>query len=99
MINANLKIMLLSLLTITLSFTVVLYGIQQVMAEDAEKGADNKTQVNTERQQINECEYKSVNEENKVECNNIVAYGVVCMPGDVCKLEKFDVPFEVVRPF
>jgi hypothetical protein len=76
----------------------MLNGIQQVRAEN-EESEDDKGQVNTERQQINKCEYNSENEESNVECNNVIVYGVVCMPGAVCTLENFDVPFELVTPF
>jgi hypothetical protein len=58
---------------------------------------ENTKVVNTERQQINKCENNSENED--VECNNVIVYGVVCMPGAVCTLENFDVPFELVTPF
>jgi hypothetical protein len=55
--------------------------------------------VNTENQQINKCENNSQNGESDLECNNIVVYGVVCMPGAVCKLENHDdIPFELVTP-
>jgi len=39
------------------------------------------------------------NEDDKGQCNNVIVYGVVCMPGAVCELENFDVPFELVTPF
>jgi hypothetical protein len=96
--NVSMTVILISALTLTLVSTVMLNGIQQVRAED-EESEDDKGQVNTERQQINKCEYNSENEESNVECNNVIVYGVVCMPGAVCTLENFDVPFELVTPF
>jgi hypothetical protein len=96
--NVSMTVILISALTLTLVSTVMLNGIQQVRAEN-EESEDDKGQVNTERQQINKCEYNSENEESNVECNNVIVYGVVCMPGAVCTLENFDVPFELVTPF
>jgi hypothetical protein len=93
----SMTIMLISALTLTLVSTVMFNGIQQVRAED-EESEDDKGQVNTERQQINNCENNPENEVD-VECNNVIVTGVVCMPGAVCKLENFDVPFELVTPF
>ena len=93
--NVSMTVILISALTLTLVSTVMFNGIQQVRAED-EKSEDDKGQVNTERQQINNCENNSENED--VECNNVIVYGVVCMPGAVCTLENFDVPFELVIP-
>ncbi len=93
--NVSMTIILISTLAITLVSTAIFNGIQQVSAQE-----DNKAQVNTERQQINKCENNSQNEERKMECANVMAYGVVCMPGSVCKLESFgDVPFELVTPY
>ncbi|HXV89388.1 MAG TPA: hypothetical protein VD710_09905 [Nitrososphaeraceae archaeon] len=96
--NASMTVILMSALTLTLVSTVMFNGIQQVRAED-EENEDDKGQVNTERQQINKCENNSENEVNTVECNNVIVYGVVCMPGAICTLENFDVPFELVTPF
>jgi hypothetical protein len=93
--KVSMTVILISALTLTLVSTVMFNGIQQVRAED-EKSEDDKGQVNTERQQINKCENNSENED--VECNNVIVYGVVCMPGAVCTLENFDVPFELVIP-
>ena len=93
--NVSMTVILISALTLTLVSTVMFNGIQQVRAED-EESEDDKWQVNTERQQINKCENNSENED--VECNNVIVYGVVCMPGAVCTLENFDVPFELVIP-
>jgi hypothetical protein len=93
--NVSMTVILISALTLTLVSTVIFNGIQQVRAED-EKSEDDNGQVNTERQQINKCENNSENED--VECNNVIVYGVVCMPGAVCTLENFDVPFELVIP-
>ena len=95
--NVSMTVILISALTLTLVSTVMFNGIQQVRAED-EESEDDKGQVNTERQQINKCEYNSENEDSSVECNNVIVYGVVCMPGAVCTLENFDVPFELVIP-
>ena len=93
--NVSMTVILIAALTLTLMSTVMFNGIQQVRAED-EESEDDKGQVNTERQQINKCENNSENED--VECNNVIVYGVVCMPGAVCTLENFDVPFELVIP-
>jgi hypothetical protein len=93
--NVSMTVILISALTLTLVSTAMFNGIQQVRAED-EESEDDKGQVNTERQQINKCENNSENED--VECNNVIVYGVVCMPGAVCTLENFDVPFELVIP-
>lgn len=95
--NVSMTVILITALTLTLVSTVMFNGIQQVRAE-SEESKDDKGQVNTERQQINNCKN---NPENKfdVECNNVIVTGVVCMPGAVCKLDNFDVPFELVTPF
>ena len=93
--NVSMTVILISALALTLVSNVMFNGIQQVRAED-EESEDDKGQVNTERQQINKCENNSENED--VECNNVIVYGVVCMPGSVCTLENFDVPFELVIP-
>lgn len=95
--NVSMTVILISALTLTLVSTVMFNGIQQVRAED-EENEDDKGQVNRESQQINKCENNSENEDSNVECNNVIVYGVVCMPGAVCKLENFDVPFELVIP-
>jgi len=92
----SMMVILISALTLTLVSTAVFGGIQQVRAEDADNTND---QVNTERQQINKCENNSQNGESDLECNNIVVYGVVCMPGAQCILDKYEVPFELVTPF
>ena len=97
--NASMTITLISALTITLVSTVLFNGIQQARAENGEKEENNKVQVNNERQQINKCENNSQNEGSNVECNNVIVYGVVCMPGSVCKIENYDIPFELVTPF
>ena len=91
-------VILISVLALTLVMTTIFSGIPQVRADKEEK-QENNLQVNEEREQINECENNSGNAESTVECNNIVVYGVVCMPGSVCTLEKFDIPFELVTPF
>jgi len=98
--NASMTIILISALTITLISTILFNGIQQAMAENGEKEENNKVQVNNERQQINKCENNSQNEGSDVECNNVIVYGVVCMPGSVCKIENdHQIPFELVTPF
>ena len=97
--NASMTIILISALTITLISTILFNGIQQAMAENGEKEENNKVQVNNERQQINKCENNSQNEGSNVECNNVIVYGVVCMPGSVCKIENYDIPFELVTPY
>lgn len=97
--NVGIIIILISALTLTLVSTAIFSGIQQVRAEDDENKEDQKDQVNTERQQINKCENNSQNGESDLECNNIVVYGVVCMPGAQCILDKYEVPFELVTPF
>ena len=95
--NASMTIILISALTISLVSTVIFNGIQQARAEVGKNEQDNKAQVNTERQQINNC-VKSTPYKNQ-ECNNVFVYGVVCMPGSVCKLERFDIPFDLVTPY
>jgi hypothetical protein len=97
--NVGMTVILISTLTLTLVSTAIFSGIQQVRAEDDENKEDKKDQVNTERQQINKCENNSQNGESDLECNNIVVYGVVCMPGAQCILDKYEVPFELVTPF
>lgn len=96
--NVSMTVILISALTITLVSTVIFNGIQQVRAED-EENEDDKGQVNTESQQINKCENNSENEDSNVECNNVIVYGVVCIPGAVCTSENSDIPFELVTPF
>jgi hypothetical protein len=95
--SVSTTVILISALTLTLVSTLIFNGIQQVRAEDKES-EDDQGQVNTERQQINKCETNPENEVD-VECNNVIVTGVVCMPGAVCKLDNFDVPFELVTPF
>ncbi|HXW12737.1 MAG TPA: hypothetical protein VD694_08250 [Nitrososphaeraceae archaeon] len=97
--NVSMTVILISALTLTLVSTAIFTGIPQVRAEDDENKEDEKDQVNTERQQINKCENNSQNGESDLECNNIVVYGVVCMPGAQCILDKYEVPFELVTPF
>jgi hypothetical protein len=97
--NASMTIILISALTISLVSTVIFNGIQQARAEEGKNEEDNKAEVNTGTHQINKCEINSQNEQSNLDCNNIIVYGVVCMPGSVCKLEKFDIPFELVTPF
>lgn len=97
--NVGMIIILISALTLTLVSTAIFSGIQQVRAEDDDNKEDKKDQVNTESQQINKCENNSQNEESDLECNNIVVYGVVCMAGAQCILDKYEVPFELVTPF
>jgi hypothetical protein len=91
-------IILISALSLTLVSTAVFSGIQQVRADDDEK-EDKKDEGYGENQQINKCENNSQNGESDLECNNIVVYGVVCMPGAQCVLDRFEVPFELVTPF
>jgi hypothetical protein len=95
----GMTVILISALILTLGSTAIFSGFQQVRAEDDENKEDKKDQVNTERQQINKCENNSQNGESDLECNNIVVYGVVCMPGAQCILDKYEVPFELVTPF
>ena len=95
--NASMTIILILALTISLVSTVIFNGIQQARAEAGKNEQDNKAQVNTERQQINNC-VKSTPYKN-LECNNVFVYGVVCLPGSVCKLERFDIPFDLVTPY
>ena len=91
---ASMTIILVFALTVTLVSTTLLSGMSQARAED-----DNNVQVNNEKQQINKCKNNSEISGTKVECNNIIVYGVVCMPGSVCHLERFDVPFVLATPF
>lgn len=97
--NASMAIILISALTMTLISTVLSNGIHQARAENTEKEENTKAQVNSERQQINRCDNNSQKEGKTVECNNVIVYGVVCMPGSVCKMENYDIPFELVTPF
>ena len=97
--NASMAIILISALTMTLISTVLSNGIQQARAENTEKEENTKAQVNSERQQINKCDNNSQNEGKTVECINVRVYGVVCMPGSVCKIENYDIPFELVTPY
>jgi hypothetical protein len=97
--NASMAIILISALTMTLISTVLSNGIQQARGENTEKEENTKAQVNSERQQINKCDNNSQKEGKTVECNNVIVYGVVCMPGSVCKMENYDIPFELVTPF
>src|ERR1044072_3948315 len=71
-------------------------GTPPAKAEDGKNGQDNKGQVNTERQQINKCVKNTPYKDQ--DCNNVFVYGVVCMPGSTCKLERFDIPFDLVTP-
>jgi hypothetical protein len=91
---ASMTIILVFALTVTLVSTTLLSGMPQARAED-----DNNVQVNNEKQQINKCKNNSEISGTKVECNNIIVYGVVCMPGSVCHIERFDVPFVLATPF
>jgi len=91
---ASMTIILVFALTVTLVSTTLLSGMPQARAED-----DNNVQVNNEKQQINKCKNNPEISGTKVECNNIIVYGVVCMPGSVCHLERFDVPFVLATPF
>ena len=94
--QVSMAVILISAFTLTLVSTAIFSGIQQVRAENDKE--DDNTQVNTERKQINNCENNSQNQESTVECNNIVVYGVVCMPGATCSVERVDIPFELVTP-
>jgi hypothetical protein len=96
---ARMTIILVFALTVTLVSTTLLSGMPQARAENDENGNDNNVQVNNEKQQINKCKNNSEISGTKVECNNIIVYGVVCMPGSVCHLERFDVPFVLATPF
>jgi len=91
---ASMTIILVFALTVTLVSTTLLSGMTQARAED-----DNNVQVNNEKQQINKCKNNSEISGTKVECNNLIVYGVVCMPGSVCQIERFDVPFVLATPF
>ena len=95
--QVSMAVILISALTLTLVSTAIFSGVQQVRAENDKE--DDNTQVNTERKQINNCENNPQNQESTVECNNIVVYGVVCMPGAICNVESHDIPFELVTPF
>ncbi|HEY7228637.1 MAG TPA: hypothetical protein VH481_10995 [Nitrososphaeraceae archaeon] len=92
-------VLVLFALTVTLVFTTILSGMPQARAENDENGHDNNVQVNNEKQQINKCKINSESSDNKVECNNIIVYGIVCMPGSQCHIERFDVPFVLATPF
>jgi hypothetical protein len=94
--QVSMAVILISALTLTLVSTAIFSGIQQVRAENDKE--DDNTQVNTERKQVNNCENNSQNQEGTVQCNNVVVYGVVCMPGATCNVERVDIPFELVTP-
>ena len=95
--NASMTIILTLALTISLMSIVLFNGIQQARAEAGKNQQDNKTQLNTPKQQINNC-IKNTPYKN-LDCNNVLVYGVVCMPGSICKLERFDIPFDLVTPY
>ena len=95
--NASMTIILTLALTISLMSIVIFNGIQQARAEAGKNQQDNKTQLNTPKQQINNC-IKNTPYKN-LDCNNVLVYGVVCMPGSICKLERFDIPFDLVTPY
>ena len=89
-------IILILALVITLVSNAMFNGIPPAKAVDSKNGQDNKGQVNTERQQINKCVKNTPYKDQ--DCNNVFVYGVVCMPGSTCKLERFDIPFDLVTP-
>ena len=97
--NVSMTVILVSVLTLTLMSTAIFSAFQLVRADDDENEKDDKGEVNTGNQQINKCENNSQNGESDLECNNIVVYGVVCLPGAQCVLDNFQVPFELVTPF
>ena len=97
--SSSMAIMIVFALTVTLVSTTLLSGIPQARAEDDENGHDNNVQVNNEKQQINKCKNNSEGGDTKVECNNLIVYGVVCMPGSECSIVRFDVPFVLATPF
>lgn len=94
--QVSMAVILISALMLTLVSTAIFIGVQQVKAENDKE--DDNNQVNTEKKQINNCENNSQNQESTVECNNVVVYGVVCMPGATCSVERVDIPFELVTP-
>ncbi|TLX81814.1 MAG: hypothetical protein E6L04_10875 [Thaumarchaeota archaeon] len=94
--NVSMTIILISALAITLVSNAMFNGMPPAKAENSRNEQDHKGQVNTERQQINKC-VKSTPYKD-LECNNVLAYGVVCLPGSVCKLENYDAPFELITP-
>src|SRR5437867_5212360 len=94
--NECITIILISALTITLLSNAMFNGMPPARGEKSENKQDDKAQVNTDRQQINKC-VKSTPYKDQ-ECNNVLVYGVVCLPGSVCKLERFDAPFELITP-
>jgi hypothetical protein len=94
--NEYVTIILISALAITLVSNAMFNGIPPAKAVDSKNGQDNKGQVNTERQQINKCVKNTPYKDQ--DCNNVFVYGVVCMPGSTCKLERFDIPFDLVTP-
>ena len=51
-------------------------------------------------EQNNNCKVFSGREykEQKLQCNNLVAYGIVCLPGATCNIDTDQVPFELVTP-
>ena len=36
--------------------------------------------------------------EQKLQCNNLLAYGIVCLPGATCNIDTDEVPYELVTP-
>src|ERR1044071_4899012 len=103
--NVYMTIILILALAITLVSNAMFNGMPRAnaedgmppsKAEDSKNGQDNKGQVNTERQQINKCVKNTPYKDQ--DCNNVFVYGVVCMPGSTCKLERFDIPFDLVTP-
>jgi len=90
--SSGTAIMLVLALTVTLVSTTLLSGIPQARAQDDENGHDNNVQVN-------KCKNNSEGSNTKVECNNLIVYGVVCMPGSECSIVRFDVPFVLATPF
>ena len=94
--NEYVTIILILALAITLVSNAMFNGVPPAKAVDSGNGQDNKGQVNTERQQINKCVKNTPYKDQ--DCNNVFVYGVVCMPGSTCKLERFDIPFDLVTP-
>lgn len=94
--NEYMTIILILALAITLVSNAMFNGMPPAKAENSGNEQDHKGQVNTERQQINKCVKNTPYKDQ--DCNNVFVYGVVCMPGSTCKLERFDIPFDLVTP-
>jgi hypothetical protein len=101
------------MLVVTMITATTVTGLQQAKADDNdEKSRDQKNKCETTHknskvdcknqlvEQNNNCKVFSGPQykEQKLECNNLVAYGIVCLPGATCNIDPDQVPFELVTP-